>query len=206
MNEYTVNIHDKEYIIKVNKRKHMNNTEVNQQVSAEEDASEACLNATMEEYQHVVRRSEKLDNKVYILSTICGFIFAFITGIISNLSDFQMPKNGIQTCLVIVYIIIVILMSLLYLYTIFRLGILLTAREMLRLTPDYLLLHKIYNIKEKYARIFIASQYVKAINDTNKLLEKRFKEFNWCVYRTAFILFLAFILHFLNLFIIHKVV
>lgn len=206
MNEYIVNVKNKEYIIKVNKRKHMNNTETHQQTSTEEDASEACLNAVMEEYQHVVRRSEKLDNKVYILSTICGFIFAFITGIISNLSDFEIPKNEVQVYLVIIYIIIVIFMSLLYLCTIFRLGILLTAREMLRLTPDYILLHKIYDIKEKYARIFIASQYVKAINDTNKILEKRFKEFNWCVYRTAFILFLAFILHFLNLFITHKVV
>ena len=160
----------------------------------------------MEEYQHVVRRSEKLDNKVYILSTICGFIFAFITGIISNLSDFQMPKNRVQTNLVIIYIILVALMSLFYLYTIYKLGILLTARAIQRLTPDYLLLHKIYDIKEKYARIFIASQYVKAINDSNKILEKCFKEFNGCIYRTAFILILAFILHFLNLFITHKAI
>lgn len=196
MDEYTVGINNKEYIIKVNKRKDMNNTEKKQQTSIEEDASEVCLNAIMEEYQHVVRRSEKLDNKVYILSTICGFIFAFITGIISNLSDFQMPKNRVQTNLVIIYIILVALMSLFYLYTIYKLGILLTARAIQRLTPDYLLLHKIYDIKEKYARIFIASQYVKAINDSNKILEKCFKEFNGCIYRTAFILILAFILHF----------
>ena len=206
MDEYTVGINNKEYIIKVNKRKDMNNTEKKQQTSIEEDASEVCLNAIMEEYQHVVRRSEKLDNKVYILSTICGFIFAFITGIISNLSDFQMPKNRVQTNLVIIYIILVALMSLFYLYTIYKLGILLTARALQRLTPDYLLLHKIYDIKEKYARIFIASQYVKAINDSNKILEKCFKEFNGCIYRTAFILILAFILHFLNLFITHKAI
>lgn len=206
MDEYTVGINNKEYIIKVNKRKDMNNTEKKQQTSIEEDASEVCLNAIMEEYQHVVRRSEKLDNKVYILSTICGFIFAFITGIISNLLDFQMPKNRVQTNLVIIYIILVALMSLFYLYTIYKLGILLTARAIQRLTPDYLLLHKIYDIKEKYARIFIASQYVKAINDSNKILEKCFKEFNGCIYRTAFILILAFILHFLNLFITHKAI
>ena len=206
MDEYTVGINNKEYIIKVNKRKDMNNTEKKQQTSIEEDASVVCLNAIMEEYQHVVRRSEKLDNKVYILSTICGFIFAFITGIISNLSDFQMPKNRVQTNLVIIYIILVALMSLFYLYTIYKLGILLTARAIQRLTPDYLLLHKIYDIKEKYARIFIASQYVKAINDSNKILEKCFKEFNGCIYRTAFILILAFILHFLNLFITHKAI
>lgn len=206
MDEYTVGINNKEYIIKVNKRKDMNNTEKKQQTSIEEDASEVCLNAIMEEYQHVVRRSEKLDNKVYILSTICGFIFAFITGIISNLSKFQMPKNRVQTNLVIIYIILVALMSLFYLYTIYKLGILLTARAIQRLTPDYLLLHKIYDIKEKYARIFIASQYVKAINDSNKILEKCFKEFNGCIYRTAFILILAFILHFLNLFITHKAI
>lgn len=206
MDEYSVGINNKEYIIKVNKRKDMNNTEKKQQTSIEEDASEVCLNAIMEEYQHVVRRSEKLDNKVYILSTICGFIFAFITGIISNLLDFQMPKNRVQTNLVIIYIILVALMSLFYLYTIYKLGILLTARAIQRLTPDYLLLHKIYDIKEKYARIFIASQYVKAINDSNKILEKCFKEFNGCIYRTAFILILAFILHFLNLFITHKAI
>lgn len=201
MNEYTAIINDKKYIVKVNK-KTCSDSEHLKQIPVEEDSSEICLNAITEEYQHSVHRSEKLDNKVYILSTICGFIFIFITDIISNLTSFQVPADNIQTILVRTYFTGTLFMSLLYLYTIFQLGILLTAKKTMRLTPDYLILNKVYDIKEKYVRIFIASQYIKAINDTNKFLEKRFKKFNWCAYRTAIVLLLAFVLHFLNLFII----
>lgn len=203
MSEYTAIINDKEYVVKV-KKKACNSSENITQIPIEEDSSETCLNAILEEYQHSVRRSEKLDNKVYILSTICGFIFIFITDIISNLATFQTPGDNIQTWLVRIYFVGTLFMSLLYLYTIFKLGILLTAKKTMRLTPDYLILNKVYDIKEKYARIFIASQYIKSINDTNELLEKRFKKFNWCAYRTALVLFLAFVLHFLKLFIIKK--
>jgi hypothetical protein len=108
---------------------------------------------------------------------------------------------GIITWLVRSYIALTILMSLIYLYTILKLGILLTAKQTLRLTPDYLILEKVYDKKEKHARIFVASLYIQAINDANESLKKRFKSFNWCAYRTAMVLFLAFALHFLNLFI-----
>ena len=64
-----------------------------------------------------------------------------------------------------------------------------------------LILEKVYDKKEKHARIFVASLYIQAINDANESLKKRFKSFNWCAYRTAMVLFLAFALHFLNLFI-----
>lgn len=206
MNEYTAIVNDKKYIIKINKRNNKGDDQKPKHLlGPEEDASEACLNAILEEYQHSVRRSEKLDNKVYILSTICGFIFAFITSIISNLSTFQMPTtNRTQLWLVRIYFVITLFMSLLYLYTIFKLGILLTAKKILRLTPDYLILNQLYNIKEKDVRIFIACQYIKSINKTNIFLEKRFKKFNWCTYRTALIILLAFVLHFFNLFITKK--
>ena len=112
-----------------------------------------------------------------------------------------MPTDIAQTWLVRSYIALTILMSLIYLYTILKLGILLTAKQTLRLTPDYLILEKVYDKKEKHARIFVASLYIQAINDANESLKKRFKSFNWCAYRTAMVLFLALALHFLNLFI-----
>ena len=93
MNEYTAIIDNKEYVIKINKRNSDTSPENLNTITVEEDSSEICLNAVLEEYQHSVRRSEKLDNKVYILSTICGFIFVFITDIISNLGTFQVPTD-----------------------------------------------------------------------------------------------------------------
>ena len=131
MNEYTAIIDNKEYVIKINKRNSDTSPENLNTITVEEDSSEICLNAVLEEYQHSVRRSEKLDNKVYILSTICGFIFVFITDIISNLGTFQVPTDIAQTWLVRSYIALTILMSLIYLYTILKLGILLTAKQTL---------------------------------------------------------------------------
>ena len=117
MNEYTAIIDNKEYVIKINKLNCDTSPEKLKTITIEEDSSEICLDAVLEEYQHSIHRSEKLDNKVYILSTICGFIFVFITDIIPNLGTFQIPKDIVQTRLVLSYFALTILMSLVYLYT-----------------------------------------------------------------------------------------
>lgn len=202
MNEYIAIIDDKEYRIKINKRTApVNDNNSFLSSKTEKDSSEICLNAILEEYQHTVHRGEKLDNKVYILSTICGFIFIFITEIISRLANFELPSNRMQAWLINSYFIFTCVMSIIYLYTIFKLGILLTAKKTRRLTPDFLILNKVYDLDQKHTRIFIATQYIQSINDVNNYLEKRFTSFNNCAYRTAAVILIAFILHFLNLFI-----
>lgn len=58
------------------------------------DTSEDIVfDAMKEEYEHCVKRSEKLDNKIYILLTVCAFIFVLLTSIIEKASTFQMSQD-----------------------------------------------------------------------------------------------------------------
>ena len=72
MKEYTVKINEKTNDIAI---KHNNNSSQNHTDFSEELAYEA----TKVEYDHCVQRSEKLDNKVYIILTVYAFfICAFM--------------------------------------------------------------------------------------------------------------------------------
>ena len=83
-NEYTVNVDEKTYHITV---EHNNNPSINHTDFSEELSYES----TKAEYDHCVQRSEKLDNKVYILLTVYAFLFVLLCDIIKKISCFSFP-------------------------------------------------------------------------------------------------------------------
>ena len=76
--KYTVIMNEIEYEVDVEKKDQIFSCNNEQEHSAE-----LILTLIKSEYDHCVSRSEKLDNKIYILLTICAFVFAFFT---SNLN------------------------------------------------------------------------------------------------------------------------
>ena len=48
--------------------------------------SQLELTSLMTEYENQFDRSNKLDNKVYITITFCGFLFVFIIGLFNGIS------------------------------------------------------------------------------------------------------------------------
>ena len=78
-NEYTVNVDERTYHITV---EHNNNPSQNHTDFSEELSYEA----TKAEYDHCVQRSEKLDNKVYIILTVYAFLFVLLCDIIKKIS------------------------------------------------------------------------------------------------------------------------
>ena len=115
-NEYTVNVDEKTYHITV---EHNNNPSINHTDFSEELSYEA----TKAEYDHCVQRSEKLDNKVYIILTVYAFLFVLLCDIIKKISDFSFPKSNIQLALLIIYSILLTLNVSLYVLTcVFRLN------------------------------------------------------------------------------------
>lgn len=87
-NEYTVNVDKRTYHITV---EHNNNPSQNHTDFSEELSYET----TKAEYDHCVQRSEKLDNKVYIILTVYAFLFVLLCDIIKKISDFSFPKDNI---------------------------------------------------------------------------------------------------------------
>ena len=59
------------------------------------------------EYEHSFRRAERLDNKVYILLTVCGIIFVLLIGAINKISEIDIW--AIQNRIVEAYDILLLL-------------------------------------------------------------------------------------------------
>mgnify|MGYP000218926168 CR=1 FL=1 len=67
--------------------------------------SQLELTSLMTEYENQFDRSNKLDNKVYITITFCGFLFVFITGLFNGISKLGKPGNGLQMFVSALYIL-----------------------------------------------------------------------------------------------------
>ena len=74
------------------------------------DSSAQCLEIALEEYRHVTERSNKYDNKIYIMITFCGLFFAFIINLLDKLMNIHFPettKQGIIFIICITFFIII---------------------------------------------------------------------------------------------------
>ena len=85
--EYKVQIDDNSYVVEIEEMTVSN--------ALNKTAEDIAYSAFLSEYDHCVQRSEKLDNKVYILLTVCAFLFVLLTRVISAAGKFRFPENGV---------------------------------------------------------------------------------------------------------------
>ena len=71
----------------------------------ENTGSQLELTSLMTEYENQFDRSNKLDNKVYITITFCGFLFVFIIGLFNGISQLVKPEDVLQMFVSALYIL-----------------------------------------------------------------------------------------------------
>ncbi|NFL34504.1 hypothetical protein FDB64_05340 [Clostridium botulinum] len=165
------------------------------------DSAEACYNIIKEEYLHAFTRSDKLDNKVYISLTLCGFIFVFIMQLFSSIKEFNYPRNINQIVLIVLYVVICIIAIVLFLYTLVKLTSLLKPMEIQRIEPKFILENNLQKQNNYTVYTFISVKYVETININNDKLEKRFNQYHNCIMAIIAIVILTFVLNFIKLFL-----
>ncbi|OLA03443.1 MAG: hypothetical protein BHW11_02780 [Clostridium sp. CAG:62_40_43] len=194
MKEYTVKINEKTNDIAI---KHNNNSSQNHTDFSEELSYEA----TKVEYDHCVQRSEKLDNKVYIILTVYAFLFVLLCDIIKKISDFSFPKNNSQLAWLIIYFIFLTLNVSLYIFTLIQLIHLLKGVSIKRFAPLIILKRQMIDANSKAVAKYICSRYNQCIDINNDILEKRFGKFNKCVNCFFPIIIISIFLMFISNFI-----
>lgn len=174
MKEYTVNINDKEYSVAVknNNIESTNNTAFSEELSYESIKSE---------YEHCVQRSERLDNKIYIILTVFAFIFVLICDVIKKIESFSFPTSASQLALIVTYSVLLTINILIYVFTLIQLTKLLKGISIRRFNPTSVLSRDMINSDSKTVARYICSQYNICIDSNNEILEKKFKKFNDCV-------------------------
>ena len=129
------------------------------------------------EYQNQFDRSNKLDNKVYIAITFCGFLFVFITGLFSGISKISRPENAVQAVLTAGYILTCVAVMVSYVYVLIFFMRLLQPEQMIRMDPEKLAKAELGQMEDPEACHSLILLYRDIINENLDKLKLRCDEF-----------------------------
>lgn len=139
--------------------------------------SQLELTSLMAEYENQFDRSNKIDNKVYIAITFCGFLFVFIIGLFSGISQLKMPENGIQMFVSGLYILSCIAVMGAYVYVLVFFMRLLQPEQIARMDPEIMQREHLERMGEEQARLRLIALYRETINGNLARLHHRCDEF-----------------------------
>lgn len=132
------------------------------------------------EYEHSFRRAERLDNKVYILLTVCGFIFVLLTGAIYKISVIDV----FDVCdpLIAIYDFVLVLSIVGTVVLLIILILALSGKEYKRY-DSFKILEKnlISDVDRKTLAKYTIIKYEVAKDYNNKLVSNQFKRINMAV-------------------------
>lgn len=171
--EYKVQVEDKSYTVKIE--------EMPSQRGQSNTSEDIAYSAFVSEYDHCVQRSEKLDNKVYILLTVCAFLFVLLTSVISEAGKFKFPESGFAIGLIIVYAVLLASNVGIYVLMLIKLVGLLKSVSFVRFDTSEILTSNLISETPATLSRYIGTKYVRCINYNNAAIEERYKKFNFCV-------------------------
>ena len=66
------------------------------------------LDIAKTEYENCVKRLDRLDNKIYILLTVCAFIFVMLTNAINGIREIRLPQGITESIVLLAYLVFMI--------------------------------------------------------------------------------------------------
>lgn len=157
------------------------------------------LDSLIIEYKNLFDRSNKLDNKVYITITFCGFLFVFITSLFGSISTFGNVTGSFDTLLAGLYIIACIAVMISYGYLLIYFMHLLKPEGIVRMDPVVLKQAKLESLTEADAAEQLILLYRNAINEDLIKLKKRCDSFTKGLRYVILTVTLAFVAYVLQL-------
>lgn len=139
-----------------------------------------CLEISRAEYEHSFRRAERLDNKIYILLTVCAFIFVVLISAMEKGAGYSWAmfcSNGwvfTYNSILLLCIIgtIVLLGALIYS---------LSGADFKRYDSNLVLEYNMLSEDMKKVTRFTIMKYENAREHNNKIVTKRYRILNFCV-------------------------
>lgn len=166
-----------------------------------ETAEDIAYSALLSEYDHCVQRAEKLDNKVYILLTVCAFLFVLLTSTIAEVGKFQFPQNELALGLVITYAIFLVADVGIYVLMLVKLVGLLSSVSFARFDTSEILTKNLISETPATLSRYVGTKYVRCIDHNNDIIEERYKKFNFCIKLMVANVILSITLAFIGTFI-----
>lgn len=140
-----------------------------------------CWEIALTEYEHCIRRSERLDNKIYILLTVCGFIFVLLTGVIQEMSTLKWAKNTLEMIVITFYFILVLMATIAFVFLLAWLIRALSSIRLIRFDSTEVLERNMTHVDSAQVSKYVVALYEKARSHNNEQIDKRYKIVNRCV-------------------------
>ena len=156
---------------------------------ASKDAQMALLyDAVKSEYEHCVKRSEKLDNKVYILFTVCAFLIVILGNVVNKISDIAFPENRMELFLIIVFAISLTACIGAFTVILIILAGLIKPIMLKRFKSSLVYDLDMISFESKTAFRTILQYYEDSISVNDSTLEDGYKKFGRCVRLMIFVI------------------
>lgn len=157
-----------------------NNPEVHRNASSSELLN-MCLEISRTEYEHSFRRAERLDNKIYILLTVCAFIFVVLISAIDKVSEYDITAFDSNVLIGLYNVLLLLCVA----GTVVMLGALiysLSGAGFKRYDSNMILERNMLSADMQKVTRFTIIKYENARDHNNKIVTKRYKILNFCVY------------------------
>ena len=135
------------------------------------------LNSLILEYKNTFDRSNKLDNKVYIVITFCGFLFVFITNLFSGLTRLTFPVRMVPSVLTGLYVLCCLAVILAYIGSLIYFLRLLRPERIHRMDPDFIHVETLSALPEQEATDRLLELYRQVVDDNLERLHDRCDRF-----------------------------
>ena len=178
---YNVNITDennrsRNYFIDVSEESKMSEEETTE-LTPDTDPN-LCYQIALAEYEHCIKRSERLDNKIYILLTICAFLFVSLKDAIDVISKLRYPELCCEVFFSSLYIIFTVFTALRMFFLLKGFISALSSIEIERFdSAEVMERDMVFEEKTRIVKYVIA-RYEEARDHNNLLIDKRYDILN----------------------------
>ena len=137
---------------------------------------EMLLDIARTEYENCVKRLDRLDNKIYILLTVCAFIFVMLTNAINGVSEIRLPQGITELIVLLMYLVFMIYVVIKVILLLKRLIGALSSIKLLRFdTGDILDFEMISANRHKVAE-YVLAIYENTRQTNNDKIDKKYDE------------------------------
>ena len=152
----------------------------NESKNIETDAS-LCYQIAAAEYEHSIRRMERLDNKIYILLSVCAFIFFMVTNLIENICVIRFPKTYLEGCVVVIYIVLTVGVIIMIGSMLYYLVSSLSSINIKRIDSFSILEKQMLYADKNQVITYIICKMEQAKIENNKLVSDRYDKVNFSI-------------------------
>lgn len=136
-----------------------------------------ALDSLILEYKNTFDRSNKLDNKVYIVITFCGFLFVFITNLFSGLTRLTVPADSLSAVLTGLYVLCCLAVMIAYVGVLIYFLRLLRPEKIHRMDPDFTHAESLSSLPEQEAAGRLLELYRQVVDENLARLHDRCDRF-----------------------------